>query len=210
MSAPAPDNRGTFPPPPAFYKLYRSEETALPPPAPITGPYSVFAVSQDDAARSLEEQGIECLYSKEVGAEGVTSGATYKSELLRLNRDLLSSFVAVLETSAPEPVRAGAGDAGTTAAINAADAERHEHEQKLMRLKLLMINIHDLLNSFRSHQARETLVETMRAQLQEKQATSKAIHECLSSSREQLQGSFKQLAQLASSGASQTNGEGVP
>ena len=159
------ENIRAFPPPPPLFELYASDATALPPPPPISDDYQLFGVPHTvdcgaDSSRTLEEQGYECLYSKELGEEG---GPTYQSELRRLNRALLHGFADVLRTAAaPEEDGGATGAAGSS-------AQDPTQTAKLKHLKDILINAHDLLNTFRDHQARDTLAETLRQQVREKQ-----------------------------------------
>jgi hypothetical protein len=131
-----------------------------PPNPPSEGAtFDVFGAKHTvaDAPRSLEEQGQEQLYAKGLDATGTTDGkATYQGELKRLNSELLASFGNVFN---------GLQDASTGNPVESSSAH-NTLGQALERVRLLLINLHDCLNSYRPHEARELLLCRARERLQ--------------------------------------------
>ncbi|OKL60873.1 Mediator of RNA polymerase II transcription subunit 7 [Talaromyces atroroseus] len=125
----------------------------IPPEAPIEGSYSVFGELQNLSTNlpSLKEQGIEQLYP-----DPPTSDATKDDQnggqplnhayyLLKISKSLLLNFLEFVGVLSIAP---------------------EEFEAKLEDLRNLFINAHHLLNLYRPHQARESLILMMEEQLE--------------------------------------------
>lgn len=143
-----------FPMPPMEYiKLYSMDNInqglAPAPPPPIQGHYAMFGQTintDDEIVQPLEAQNIRRLYPQ--------GNFDHKSELKKLNHSILANFLDLLEMLVRCPSNA-------------------EKERKLEDLKLLFINLHHLINEYRSHQARETLKLMLEVQHQERLETVK-------------------------------------
>lgn len=65
--------------------------------------------------------------------------------------------------------------------------------EKLSDLELLFLNLHNLINAFRPHQARETLIEILRNQIQERQEATSEIQETIEVIKAQVEQSHEEL-----------------
>lgn len=149
-----------FPPPPPYFKLYTDERVAAgvapPPPPVIEGTYSMFGrpLATQEVEDSLENHpGRVQLYPR--------GEINHRRELKKLNHSILHNYLELLNTLVTNP---------------------HEYtfHDKVADLEQLFVNLHFLLNAFRPHQARETLISILAEQLDKRQAltlaTKNAFH----------------------------------
>lgn len=98
---------------------------------------------------SLEEQGIEQLYPSPPAANGSSSTSSlppnHRFYLLKISKSLLLNFLEFVGVLSICPER---------------------FEAKLQDIRNLFINAHHLLNIYRPHQARESLIMMMEEQLE--------------------------------------------
>lgn len=176
-----------YPNPPLYYKFFteknkaRFEEWSLtehgedelppdelkfycPPPVPTGDQYrgygSVWALT--NKMPSLEQSGWRQLYSDE--DEKITS-RTKIIELHKLLDSLLLNFLELLGTMSVEPSK---------------------FYVKIEDLKLLIINMNHLLNTYRSHQTRESLIMLLRKQIEDKQQEILDINKVSSDVKERI------------------------
>ncbi|OJJ86245.1 mediator complex subunit MED7 [Aspergillus glaucus CBS 516.65] len=127
----------------------------VPPEIPTTGHYSVFGELQNlsTALPSLKEQGIEQLYpsSPSPTEEAAPDSPSKPSQpfnhayyLLKISKSLLLNFLEFVGVLSVAP---------------------EQFESKVEDLRNLFINAHHLLNLYRPHQARESLIMMMEEQL---------------------------------------------
>ncbi|KAL2001285.1 hypothetical protein VTN02DRAFT_1952 [Thermoascus thermophilus] len=125
----------------------------VPPEIPSSGYYSVFGELQSlsTALPSLKDQGIEQLYPSPPATEaGDTSPSrparplNHAYYLLKISKSLLLNFLEFVGVLSIAP---------------------EQFESKLEDLRNLFINAHHLLNLYRPHQARESLIMMMEEQL---------------------------------------------
>ena len=142
----------TFPHPPQDYKLFTEEnvdaynnetaseevQAAMRPPELPTAPYQVFGVTWplEDTLPSLKESGVEQLYPDECDRS---------KELKKLARSVLMSFLEAVRIMGIAP---------------------EKFPPKLEHIRIIMLNMHHLINEVRPSQGRETLIEMMRNQLE--------------------------------------------
>ncbi|KAJ9300583.1 hypothetical protein DTO271G3_1747 [Paecilomyces variotii] len=127
----------------------------IPPEVPSNGHYSVFGELQSlsTALPSLKEQGIEQLYpsppATEAGDEQSLSRPSrplnHAYYLLKISKSLLLNFLEFIGILSVAP---------------------EQFEPKLEDMRNLFVNAHHLLNLYRPHQARESLILMMEEQLQ--------------------------------------------
>ncbi|KYQ96816.1 putative mediator complex subunit 7 [Tieghemostelium lacteum] len=178
------ENVSTFPPPPPFYKLYlnykkgdnstdSSSTTGLKPLEPPLPPkdgthYTQFGqtYSTVDILPSLEELGKTQLYPQ--------GDIEPIKELKKLNRSILFNYLQLLETLIENPT---------------------DYRSKVEDISLLFINFHHLLNSYRPHEARETLTNIMIEQIKQKKNTSDQLKQTLETSKQLLLNFFKEINQ---------------
>ncbi|KAL1962346.1 hypothetical protein VTN77DRAFT_9759 [Rasamsonia byssochlamydoides] len=124
----------------------------IPPEAPKSGSYSVFGETQSISTTlpSLKEQGIEQLYpsppATDAGKDEAPSSPplNHAYYLLKISKSLLLNFLEFVGILSVAP---------------------EQFEPKLEDLRNLFINAHHLLNLYRPHQARESLILMMEEQL---------------------------------------------
>jgi mediator of RNA polymerase II transcription subunit 7 len=114
----------------------------IPPTPPTGGEWKTFAETHHDPPQeaSLEAAGIEQLYPLTEDAK-----LNPQPHLIALARSLLTTFLALMGVLSRDP------------------------EQFLGRvedLQTMLYNCHDLINSFRPHQARETLIHLMESRIE--------------------------------------------
>lgn len=166
------DVSSLYPPPPPYIKYFTSEnveklkeynerreegESAeneldflIPPPMPSSGSYRAFgSVWQiKDHLPDLETMGITQLYKKTSEGEAEVTDYQYKiKELRRLSYSLLLNFVELVGVLSVNP---------------------ELYESKVENIRTILVNIHHLLNEYRPHQSRESLIMLLEEQLEHK------------------------------------------
>ncbi|EAU33714.1 conserved hypothetical protein [Aspergillus terreus NIH2624] len=124
----------------------------VPPEVPTEGHYSVFGELQSlsTALPSLKDQGIEQLYPSSPAAESgrdtsePSKPLNHAYYLLKISKSLLLNFLEFVGVLSICP---------------------EQFESKVNDLRNLFINAHHLLNLYRPHQARESLIMMMEEQL---------------------------------------------
>ncbi|KAL1955719.1 hypothetical protein VTO42DRAFT_8191 [Malbranchea cinnamomea] len=165
----------------------------VPPEPPSSGAYSLFGEIQTSSTKlpSLKEQGIEQLYPAEL--ENSTSGSgpskpsSHAYYLLKISKSLLLNFLELVGLLSICPER---------------------FEPKLADIRNLFINAHHLLNLYRPHQARESLISMMEEQLQR---TKDEIRE-MDKVKERVESFLRELeaeGREAVAGASTTKSTGI-
>ncbi|KLJ10781.1 hypothetical protein EMPG_13859 [Blastomyces silverae] len=142
----------------------------VPPQAPTSGSYSIFGESQSVSINlpSLQDQGIEQLYPSPPAGQENALPANHRFYLLKISKSLLLNFLEFIGVLALCPER---------------------FESKVQDIRNLFINAHHLLNLYRPHQARESLIMMMEEQLEK---TKEEIRE-MDRVKEKVQGFLEQL-----------------
>lgn len=131
----------------------------------------------NDILPSLTEQGIEQLYSPPATPSGSGTGSDPQSHsdrtliLKRIAKSLLLNFLELMGIMSVNP---------------------EQYAEKIQDLRTLFINFHHLLNEYRPHQARESLILMMEAQL----ARSKAETNGIESMKSKVEGILAGLGQV--------------
>ncbi|OBT55535.1 hypothetical protein VE04_04273 [Pseudogymnoascus sp. 24MN13] len=133
-----------------------------PPEPPAEGTYRSFGdlYNLNDILPSLTEQGIEQLYSPPATPSGSGAGSDPQSHsdrtliLKRIAKSLLLNFLELMGIMSVNP---------------------EQYAEKIQDLRTLFINFHHLLNEYRPHQARESLILMMEAQLARSKAETNGI-----------------------------------
>ncbi|EME49163.1 hypothetical protein DOTSEDRAFT_98527, partial [Dothistroma septosporum NZE10] len=109
----------------------------IPPAPPSDGKYTAFGNTIDPhaAERSLAERDIEQLYPS-----NTSSRLNPQPHLTALTRSMLTTFLALSGILSQNP---------------------ELYEEKVKDLHTIAMNIHELINQYRPHQARETLIMMM-------------------------------------------------
>ncbi|OJD11176.1 hypothetical protein AJ78_07999 [Emergomyces pasteurianus Ep9510] len=141
----------------------------IPPKAPTIS-YSLFGESQSVSINlpSLQDQSIEQLYPSPPSGEENAIPPNHRFYLLKISKSLLLNFLEFIGVLALCPER---------------------FEPKIQDIRNLFINAHHLLNLYRPHQARESLIMMMEEQLER---TKEEIRE-MDRVKEKVQGFLEQL-----------------
>ena len=109
----------------------------IPPEPPSDGKYTVFgdAIDPNAAERSLAERDVEQLYPHDASVR-----LNPQPHLIALTRSMLTTFLALAGILSQNP---------------------ELYEEKVKDLHTIVMNIHELINQYRPHQARETLIMMM-------------------------------------------------
>lgn len=160
-----------FPTPPPFWKHFTKQNVArakqlrdgetvddelrylIPPEPPRDGKYSSFGQAIDLHAppTSLESAGIEQLYPAHPDVR-----LNPQPHLISLSRSLLTTFLSLAGTLSQNPELC---------------------EEPVTDLQTIIYNMHDLINQYRPHQARESLILIMEARVEKMKAEIQAIDE---------------------------------
>lgn len=139
----------------------------LPPELPTDGKWRTFGAQHDLHAPdpSLEDAGIEVLFPSDPAVK-----LNPQPYLLSLARSLLTTFLSLT-------------------GILSEDAT--QYEETVGDLKTIVTNMHDLINQYRPHQARETLILMMEERIERLRGEIRGIGEA----GEKMEGAFKQLSE---------------
>lgn len=137
----------------------------IPPPPPADGKWRTFGAHHDLHAPdpSLEEAGIEVLFPSDPSVK-----LNPQPYLLSLARSTLTTFLALTGTLAEDPT---------------------QYQDRITDLTTIVTNMHHLINQYRPHQARETLILMMEERIEKLRGEIKAIGEA----GERMDGVFKGL-----------------
>jgi mediator of RNA polymerase II transcription subunit 7 len=139
--------------------------------------WQLISCQLNDILPSLTEQGIEQLYSPPATPSGSGAGSDPQSHsdrtliLKRIAKSLLLNFLELMGIMSVNP---------------------EQYAEKIQDLRTLFINFHHLLNEYRPHQARESLILMMEAQL----ARSKAETNGIESMKSKVEGILAGLGQV--------------
>ncbi|RLN64018.1 hypothetical protein BBJ29_002396 [Phytophthora kernoviae] len=163
--AEAPEIVSEFPAPPKFFVLYADGVASGPsPPEPMEPTYHMFGspYSTQDVVPDLLPQPDKKLYAPAEDAEGDASVVDYKAQMKKINLSLLANFVELVDVLIKKPAM---------------------FNEKLDDVELLFLNMHNLINAFRPHQARETVIQMLKTQVQERRDAARDIRRTIDESR---------------------------
>ncbi|PGH15032.1 hypothetical protein AJ79_02714 [Helicocarpus griseus UAMH5409] len=158
----------------------------VPPKAPTSGSYSLFGESQSVSINlpSLQDQGIDQLYPSPPSGDENALPPNHRFYLLKISKSLLLNFLEFVGILSVFPER---------------------FEAKVQDIRNLFINAHHLLNLYRPHQARESLIMMMEEQLER---TREEIRE-MDRVKEKVQGFLEQLEAEGSAARQANEGSGT-
>ena len=151
----------------------------VPPAPPADGKWRTFGVQHDLHAPdpTLEDAGIDVLYPSNPSVK-----LNPQPYLLALARSLLTTFLALTGALSEDPT---------------------DYSDRVADLKTIVTNMHDLINQYRPHQARETLILMLEERIEKLKGEIRAIGEA----GEKMNGAFKQLQETGEAQAeAQANG----
>ncbi|CZT07695.1 related to MED7-member of RNA Polymerase II transcriptional regulation mediator complex [Rhynchosporium agropyri] len=129
-----------------------------PPNPPEEGVYRLFGdvFRLNEPLPTLQELGLEQLYTPPGTPNGGSKHADRAFILKRIAKSLLLNFLELVGIMSIDP---------------------EQYAEKVDHIKTLFVNFHHLLNEYRPHQARESLILMMQDQLDRSRAETKAIGE---------------------------------
>lgn len=135
----------------------------VPPPPPADGKWRTFGAQHDLHALdpSLEDSGIEVLFPSDPAVK-----LNPQPYLLSLARSLLTTFLSLTGALSEDPT---------------------QYLDRVTDLKTIVTNMHDLINQYRPHQARETLILMMEERIEKLRGEIRAIGEA----GEKMEGAFR-------------------
>lgn len=125
----------------------------IPPPPPADGKWRAFGISHDLHApeENLADAGIEVLYPDTLSVK-----LNPQPYLISLARSLLTTFLSLTGVLSEDPSL---------------------YEEKVADLRVLLLNMHDLINQYRPHQARESLIMMMEERVEKLKGETASIEE---------------------------------
>ncbi|KAL5328266.1 hypothetical protein ACEPPN_001764 [Leptodophora sp. 'Broadleaf-Isolate-01'] len=129
-----------------------------PPEPPVDGSYRCFGdpFRLDEPLPTLQALGLEQLYTPPGTPNGSSKYADRAFILKRIAKSLLLNFLELVGIMSIDP---------------------EQYSEKVDHIKTLFVNFHHLLNEYRPHQARESLILMMQDQLERSRAETRAIGE---------------------------------
>lgn len=164
-----------FPKPPSFFELYKDGKDSGPsPPTPMSPTYHMFGTpySTKDVVPDLLPQEKKVYLDSSSSSSISQDTIDFKLEMKKLNASLLANFVELIDILVVNPAH---------------------FNEKLSDLELLFLNLHNLINAFRPHQARETLIEILRNQIEEGQQATREILQTVDEETVMIQTAHDQL-----------------
>ncbi|RQM16000.1 hypothetical protein DD237_004449 [Peronospora effusa] len=155
-----------FPAPPKFFTLYAEGSACGPmPPKPMKPTYHMFGspYSTQDVVPDLLQPGKK-LYASERDDTDVLMD--YKAPMKKINHSLLANFVKLIDVLIKKPSL---------------------FNEKLDEMELLFLNMHNLINAFRPHQARETVIQILKTQVQNRRDAARDIRRTIDESRQAVE-----------------------
>lgn len=145
----------------------------VPPPPPADGKWRTFGAQHDLHAPdpSLEDAGIDVLYPSDPAVK-----LNPQPYLLALARSLLTTFLALTGALSEDPT---------------------EYSDRVADLRTIVTNMHDLINQYRPHQARETLILMLEERIEKLRGEIRAIGEA----GEKMNGAFQRLQETGAAQA---------
>jgi mediator of RNA polymerase II transcription subunit 7 len=147
----------------------------VPPEPPKEHGYRSFGSlwQADDKLLSLAESNVPQLYGDLGGGEGSHQDRIW--ELKRLLKSLLVNFLELTGIMSTRP---------------------EEFPTKIEDIRIILINMHHLLNEYRPHQSRESLILTVQEQIQQKQTEVETVRRVCDTIRKRIQSLAEQVAQV--------------
>ncbi|OQS07248.1 mediator of RNA polymerase II transcription subunit [Thraustotheca clavata] len=154
----------TFPAPPAFMSLYaEGPEMGPPPPPPLKPTYHSFGTPY-----ATEDAVADLLPEGKV----YESGCNVKNEMKRINKSLMLSFLELIEVLLVNPAK---------------------FSEKIEDIEKLFVNMHNLINAYRPHQARETLIDLLKQQIEERKQATAEIRQVIENNKIAVQAAHAEL-----------------
>ncbi|TVY38259.1 Mediator of RNA polymerase II transcription subunit [Lachnellula subtilissima] len=156
--------------PPRILNLPPELRFLQPPEPPVEGVYRCFGdvFNLKDPLPTLQEMSIQQLYTPPPSPSSHIDRALI---LKRLAKSLLLNFLELTGIMSTNP---------------------EQYEEKVQDLRTLFINFHHLLNEYRPHQARESLILMMQDQLEKSRKETEGIREV----KERVEGVIEGLGKL--------------
>ncbi|KAH9257274.1 hypothetical protein BASA81_004431 [Batrachochytrium salamandrivorans] len=162
-----------FPPPPAFYKRFKSAvagEVPAPPAVPESGQYLLFGETRnlEEKTQTLESEGLRTLFSTQ-------DGASSKEELGKLVLGSKLRFKELL-------LKLSVG------------AEQEELDDSLKEFHLQLVNMMYLVNEMREVEARSEVTQLLERQVRFKQDLAAKLRESIERTRTNIAAALGEMA----------------
>ncbi|KAF8850113.1 MED7-domain-containing protein [Acephala macrosclerotiorum] len=175
-----------------------------PPDQPADGKYRLFGDIYDlnTPLYSLQDQNVEQLFTPpgSPSESGTAKNFDRAFILKKLAKSLLLNFLELVGIMAVNPGQ------DPNAPPPPPGVERHlfAYEEKIADLQTIFLNFHHLLNEYRPHQARESLILMMQDQLDKSRAETQGIREM----KAKVEGILEGLSQAKLAEFAEMNGKG--
>ncbi|CZR59919.1 related to MED7-member of RNA Polymerase II transcriptional regulation mediator complex [Phialocephala subalpina] len=175
-----------------------------PPDQPADGKYRLYGDIYDlkTPLGSLQEQNVEQLYTPPGSPSGGSKAENFDRAFIlkKLAKSLLLNFLELVGIMAVNPGQ----DPNAPPPPDGQERHLHAYEEKIGDLQTIFLNFHHLLNEYRPHQARESLILMMQDQLEKSKAETQGIREM----KEKVEGILEGLSQAKLAEAVEMNGKG--
>ncbi|KAF1330489.1 Mediator of RNA polymerase ii transcription subunit, partial [Globisporangium splendens] len=171
-----------FPAPPAFFVLYRDGADQGPaPPEPMEPQYHMFGTpySTQDAVPDLLPQEGRKLYLNAKNSAGANASSVKSDGAAAEDADGAAAADEGAEKSKTE--------------VKHEDNDRIDYKAEMKKCEQLFLNMHNLINTFRPHQARETVIEMLKAQIKERREAIQDIRKTIDDSRKAVEQTHAEL-----------------
>ncbi|EPS41498.1 hypothetical protein H072_4625 [Dactylellina haptotyla CBS 200.50] len=171
----------------------------IPPKPPTQGQYRSFGDTWNipDRLPTLKELNIPQLFPE---PSGESYNVDRAQELRRLSKSLLLNYLELVGIMGVSPEEAAA---------NLTIGGGMQFEEKVYHMRIHLINIHQLINEYRPHQARETLISMMEEQLERSKQETEENRKACRKIRELMAGLDSFNANGLLSTTPEETGEGV-
>ncbi|KAL4421896.1 hypothetical protein ABPG77_003698 [Micractinium sp. CCAP 211/92] len=171
-AAAQPSQQQLYPPPPPFYRLYRPGAELLPPlpPPPVTGEYQQFGIADST------EVVLPTLVGRKLYEARPDGSIDFKGQLSTLHRELVAQVLELMGVLVDKP---------------SMWARQVESTSTVLR------NMQHLCNLLRPVQARQTLLHTLRSELEQRRAAAQELRDKVALADAALAGGAEELAAAA-------------
>jgi mediator of RNA polymerase II transcription subunit 7 len=148
----------------------------------------------NDPLPSLEEQGIQQLYTPPLTPTSNNGNGKHTDRALilkRIAKSLLLNFLELVGIMSVNPEQVCLSSSHPSFSLYCVKLTGKQYQEKIQDLRTLFINFHHLLNEYRPHQARESLIQMMQNQLDRSRAETQGIREM----KEKVEGILEGLSQ---------------
>uniref|UniRef100_K3X8G3 Mediator of RNA polymerase II transcription subunit 7 n=1 Tax=Globisporangium ultimum (strain ATCC 200006 / CBS 805.95 / DAOM BR144) TaxID=431595 RepID=K3X8G3_GLOUD len=207
-AAEGPEIVSEFPAPPAFFVLYRDGADHGPaPPEPMEPQYHMFGTpysTQDVVPDLLPQEGRKLYLNAKSSADNAAGATASSVKSEDAGADVDDADGAAVADGGAEKSKTEAKRDDNDRIDYKAEMKKCElvdvlikrpgmFNEKLDDMEQLFLNMHNLINAFRPHQARETIIEMLKAQIQERRDAAQDIRKTIDDSRKAVEQTHAEL-----------------